>query len=64
MLIHKIRSDNTNLIKAADEVIKGKLNNHFPLKVWQTGSGTQIIYLIISKINTNDVCLEPKPVHP
>ena len=29
------------IIKAADEVIKGKLDDHFPLKVWQTGSGTQ-----------------------
>ena len=26
------------IIRAADEIIKGKLNNHFPLKVWQTGS--------------------------
>ena len=29
------------IIKAAEEVIKGKLDDHFPLKVWQTGSGTQ-----------------------
>ena len=29
------------IIKAADEVIEGKLNDHFPLVVWQTGSGTQ-----------------------
>ena len=28
------------IIKASDEVIKGKLDEHFPLKVWQTGSGT------------------------
>ncbi|KAG1060605.1 hypothetical protein G6F42_027919 [Rhizopus arrhizus] len=27
--------------QAADEVIAGKLNDHFPLVVWQTGSGTQ-----------------------
>src|SRR5688572_29144782 len=26
---------------AADDVIEGKLDDHFPLKVWQTGSGTQ-----------------------
>ena len=26
------------IVKAADEVIKGKLDKHFPLKVWQTGS--------------------------
>ncbi len=35
--------------KAADEVIAGKLNEHFPLVVWQTGSGTQ------SNMNTNEV---------
>ena len=29
------------IIKAANEIISGKLNDHFPLKVWQTGSGTQ-----------------------
>jgi fumarate hydratase class II len=29
------------IVKAADEVIDGKLDEHFPLVVWQTGSGTQ-----------------------
>ena len=29
------------IVKAANEVISGKLNDNFPLKVWQTGSGTQ-----------------------
>ena len=28
------------IMKAADEVIQGKLDDHFPLVVWQTGSGT------------------------
>jgi len=37
------------IIKAADEVIQGKLTDHFPLVVWQTGSGTQ------SNMNTNEV---------
>jgi fumarate hydratase class II len=37
------------LLQAADEVIVGKLDNHFPLVVWQTGSGTQ------SNMNTNEV---------
>ena len=37
------------IIKAAEEVIKGKLDDHFPLKVWQTGSGTQ------TNMNVNDV---------
>ncbi|MDB0046389.1 class II fumarate hydratase [Candidatus Pelagibacter sp.] len=40
----------TNLImKASDEVIKGKLDENFPLKVWQTGSGTQ------TNMNVNEV---------
>ena len=38
-----------NIIKAANEVIDGKLNDHFPLSVWQTGSGTQ------SNMNANEV---------
>tara|TARA_B100000579_G_scaffold436672_1_gene463391 strand:+ start:51 stop:1439 length:1389 start_codon:yes stop_codon:yes gene_type:complete len=58
------------IIKAADEVIKGKLDTHFPLKVWQTGSGTQ------TNMNVNEVISNraiemlggelgtKKPVHP
>ena len=58
------------IVKAADEVIKGKLNDHFPLKVWQTGSGTQ------TNMNVNEVIANraieilggkkgtKKPVHP
>ena len=58
------------IIKAADEVIEGKLNDHFPLVVWQTGSGTQ------SNMNANEVISNraiemlggemgsKKPVHP
>ena len=34
------------IVKAANEVISGKLISHFPLKVWQTGSGTQTNILI------------------
>ena len=37
------------ITQAADEVIEGKLDAHFPLKVWQTGSGTQ------SNMNVNEV---------
>ena len=37
------------IIKASNEVISGKLNEHFPLKVWQTGSGTQ------TNMNVNEV---------
>ena len=58
------------IIKASDEVIKGKLDSHFPLKVWQTGSGTQ------TNMNVNEVIANraiqmmrgkmgtKKPVHP
>ncbi|SLK06838.1 class II fumarate hydratase [Novosphingobium mathurense] len=58
------------IVTAADEVIAGKLDDHFPLVVWQTGSGTQ------SNMNVNEVIAnranqllggEPgdqKPVHP
>ena len=58
------------IIKASDEVISGKLDEHFPLKVWQTGSGTQ------TNMNVNEVVANraieilggrkgtKKPVHP
>lgn len=46
----KLPEEKLNAIKAAcDEVISGKLNEHFPLVVWQTGSGTQ------SNMNANEV---------
>lgn len=37
------------IVRAADEVIEGKLDQHFPLRVWQTGSGTQ------TNMNANEV---------
>jgi len=37
------------IVKSADEVISGDLDDHFPLRIWQTGSGTQ------SNMNTNEV---------
>jgi hypothetical protein len=37
------------IAQAADEVIEGKLDEHFPLRVWQTGSGTQ------TNMNANEV---------
>jgi fumarate hydratase class II len=58
------------IVQAAQEVIDGKLNEHFPLVVWQTGSGTQ------SNMNANEVISNraiemlggeqgsKKPVHP
>ena len=58
------------VIKAANEIIAGKLNDHFPLKVFQTGSGTQ------TNMNVNEVISNraiqilggkmgtKKPVHP
>lgn len=58
------------IVDASQEVIDGKLNDHFPLVVWQTGSGTQ------SNMNANEVISNraiemlggvmgsKKPVHP
>ncbi len=58
------------IIKAAEEVINGKLDDNFPLKVWQTGSGTQ------TNMNVNEVIANraiqmmggkmgsKKPIHP
>lgn len=58
------------IVQAADEVIEGKLDEHFPLVVWQTGSGTQ------TNMNANEVISNraieiaggvmgsKKPIHP
>src|SRR5919204_2582088 len=58
------------ITRAADEVIDGKLDDHFPLRIWQTGSGTQ------TNMNANEVIANraielaggvlgsKKPVHP
>src|SRR5437764_4591613 len=58
------------IVQAADEVISGKLNAHFPLRIWQTGSGTQ------TNMNANEVISNraieiaggvmgsKKPIHP
>src|SRR3954470_15840334 len=67
----KLPTDLTDLIvRAADEVIAGKLDDQFPLRVWQTGSGTQ------TNMNANEVIANraielaggalgsKKPVHP
>jgi len=67
----KLDKEKTDLItRAADEVIEGKLDDHFPLVVWQTGSGTQ------SNMNANEVISNraiemaggvvgsKKPIHP
>ena len=69
--LKKLPQDKLELItKAADEVIEGKLDAHFPLVVWQTGSGTQ------TNMNTNEVISNraiqmaggemgsKKPIHP
>src|SRR5258708_2169740 len=64
------KSIGETIVKVAQEVIDGKLDEHFPLVVWQTGSGTQ------SNMNANEVISNPaiemlggamgskKPVHP
>ncbi|MCK4278653.1 MAG: class II fumarate hydratase [Desulfurellaceae bacterium] len=50
MELGALDKEKSNLIaKAADEVIEGKLDEHFPLVVWQTGSGTQ------TNMNSNEV---------
>jgi fumarate hydratase class II len=67
----KLSPEKTRLIvQAADEVIAGKLDDHFPLHVWQTGSGTQ------TNMNANEVISNraieisggvlgsKKPIHP
>ncbi len=67
----KLDKEKTDLIvQAADEVVAGKLNAHFPLRVWQTGSGTQ------TNMNVNEVISNraieiaggemgsKKPIHP
>jgi len=58
------------IVQAADEVIAGKLDEHFPLRIWQTGSGTQ------TNMNANEVISNraielaggvmgsKKPIHP
>ncbi|HTG93853.1 MAG TPA: lyase family protein, partial [Pyrinomonadaceae bacterium] len=58
------------IVQACDEVIEGKLDVHFPLRVWQTGSGTQ------TNMNANEVISNraielaggklgsKKPIHP
>jgi len=58
------------IVQAADEIIEGKLDSHFPLSIWQTGSGTQ------TNMNTNEVISNraieiaggelgsKKPIHP
>ncbi|MGH9723955.1 MAG: lyase family protein, partial [Candidatus Acidiferrales bacterium] len=58
------------IVRAADEVIAGKLDEHFPLRIWQTGSGTQ------TNMNANEVISNraielsggvmgsKKPIHP
>jgi fumarate hydratase, class II len=67
----KLSAEKTKLIvQSADEVIAGKLDEHFPLRVWQTGSGTQ------TNMNANEVISNraieiaggvlgsKKPIHP
>lgn len=58
------------ILKAADEVIEGKLNDHFPLVVWQTGSGTQTNMNVNEVISNRAIEIDggvmgsKKPIHP
>jgi len=67
----KLSAEKTrSIVQAADEVIAGRLDEHFPLRIWQTGSGTQ------TNMNANEVISNraielaggvmgsKKPIHP
>jgi fumarate hydratase class II len=67
----KLPADKAKLIvRAADEVIAGKLNNQFPLRIWQTGSGTQTNMNVNEVISNRAIELaggemgSKKPIHP
>src|SRR5579884_3322728 len=67
----KLDKEKTDLIvRAADEVISGKLYDHFPLRVWQTGSGTQTNMNVNEVISNRAIELaggvmgSKKPIHP
>src|SRR5437588_4570086 len=58
------------IVRAADEVIEGRLDDHFPLYVWQTGSGTQSHMNATEVISNRAIELaggelgSKKPIHP
>jgi fumarate hydratase, class II len=67
----KLPAEKTKLIvQAADEVIAGKLRDHFPLRIWQTGSGTQTNMNVNEVISNRAIELSggvmgsKKPIHP
>src|ERR1700758_2067168 len=67
----KLDAEKTKLIvQAADEVIAGKLDDHFPLRIWQTGSGTQTNMNVNEVISNRAIEISggemgsKKPVHP
>src|SRR6202165_3725145 len=67
----KLSADKAKLIvQAADEVIAGKLNDQFPLRIWQTGSGTQTNMNVNEVISNRAIELaggvmgSKKPIHP
>ena len=67
----KLSEEKANLItQAADEVISGKLNEHFPLRIWQTGSGTQTNMNVNEVISNRAIQIahgeigSKKPIHP
>jgi len=58
------------IVQAADEVMAGKLHDHFPLRIWQTGSGTQTNMNVNEVISNRAIELSggvmgsKKPIHP
>jgi len=67
----KLPADKAKLIvQAADDVVSGKLNDQFPLRIWQTGSGTQTNMNVNEVISNRAIELaggergSKKPIHP
>src|SRR6202790_390143 len=67
----KLSAEKAKLIaQSADEVISGKLNDHFPLRIWQTGSGTQTNMNVNEVISNRAIEISggvmgsKKPIHP
>jgi fumarate hydratase class II len=58
------------IVAAADEIVEGKLDAHFPLRIWQTGSGTQTNMNVNEVISNRAIELaggemgSKKPIHP
>ena len=67
-LINKVKKD--LIIQACEEILDGKHDSQFPLKIWQTGSGTQTnmnineVITNIASLKTNSALGSHSPIHP